>query len=101
MISVDFEVLRPDLPRGGFKAALFDFDGTLSLLREGWPQVMVPMMVEALVRTGSGETETELGVLVEEFIMALNGRPAIFQMGRLVEEMRARGAAPELPSAYF
>ena len=27
------EVLRPDFPRGEFRAALFDFDGTLSLLR--------------------------------------------------------------------
>ena len=52
MTDPDFEILRPDLPRGRFKAVLFDFDGTLSLLREGWPRVMVPMMVEALVRTG-------------------------------------------------
>ena len=28
--------------------ALFDFDGTLSLVREGWPDVMIPMMVEEL-----------------------------------------------------
>jgi phosphoglycolate phosphatase-like HAD superfamily hydrolase len=101
MTDPEFEILRPDAPRGGYKAALFDFDGTLSLLREGWPQVMVTMMVEALVRTGSGEAETELSVLVEEFVMALNGRPAIFQMARLVEEIQARGGVPELPSAYL
>ena len=34
--------------------ALFDFDGTLSLIREGWQQVMVPMMVSILA-----DTETE------------------------------------------
>src|SRR5262249_31096114 len=101
MADPPFEILRPDLPRGRYKAVLFDFDGTLSLLREGWPQVMVPMMVEALVATGTGETEAEPGVLVEEFVMALNGRPAIFQMGRLVEEMRARGGTPELPANYL
>ena len=38
MTDPDFEILRPDLPRGRFKAVLFDFDGTLSLLREGWPR---------------------------------------------------------------
>jgi hypothetical protein len=27
---------------------VFDFDGTLSLIREGWPAVMVPMFVEML-----------------------------------------------------
>jgi len=101
MSDPDFEILRPGGPRGGYKAVLFDFDGTLSLLREGWPQVMVSMMVEALVRTGSGETETELGVLVEEFVMALNGRPAIFQMARLVEEISARNGVPEVAAAYL
>ena len=101
MPDPDFEILRPDLPRGRYKAVLFDFDGTLSLLREGWPEVMVGMMVEALVRTGSTEPEAELAVLVEEFVMALNGRPAIFQMARLVEEIRARGGTPDLPAAYL
>ena len=45
------EILRPDLPRGRFRFALFDFDGTLSLIREGWPQVMIPMMVDVLAET--------------------------------------------------
>jgi hypothetical protein len=35
--------------------AVLDFDGTLSLIREGWPEVMVPMMVEALRATGTSE----------------------------------------------
>src|SRR5262249_56324440 len=94
--------LPPLVPaRGRYKGVSFDFHGTFSVLREGWPQVMVPMMVEALVATGTGETEAELGVLVEEFVMALNGRPAIFQMSRLVEEVRARGGAPDLPEHYL
>ncbi len=51
------EVLRPSLPRGRFRSVLFDFDGTLSLLREGWPQVMIPMMVAELRRTGTAESD--------------------------------------------
>jgi phosphoglycolate phosphatase-like HAD superfamily hydrolase len=51
----EIEVLRPDLPRGRFRSVLFDFDGTLSLIREGWPQIMIPMMVEELRRTGTAE----------------------------------------------
>ena len=35
-------------PRPGISHVLFDFDGTLSLIREGWPEVMVPMFVEML-----------------------------------------------------
>jgi phosphoglycolate phosphatase len=101
MTDPDFELIRPDLPRGGYKAVLFDFDGTLSLLREGWSRIMGAMMVEALVRTNTRETEAELGVLVDDFVMALNGRPAIFQMARLVEEIRARGGTPDLADAYL
>jgi phosphoglycolate phosphatase len=101
MTDAAFELLRPDLPRGGYKAVLFDFDGTLSLLREGWSRIMGTMMVEALVQTGTGETEAELAVLVDDFVMSLNGRPAIFQMARLVEEIRARGGSPDLPADYL
>jgi phosphoglycolate phosphatase len=101
MPDPDFELIRPDLPRGGYKAVLFDFDGTLSLLREGWSGIMGAMMVEALVRSNTRETEAELTVLVDDFVMALNGRPAIFQMARLVEEIRARGGVPDVPDAYL
>ena len=54
----EIEILRPDLPRGRFRSVLFDFDGTLSLIREGWPQVMIPMMVEVLRGTGTARDAT-------------------------------------------
>jgi phosphoglycolate phosphatase-like HAD superfamily hydrolase len=97
----DIEIIREDLPRGGYRAVLFDFDGTLSLIREGWPKVMVSMMVEALLRTGPKESEVELSRHVEEFVMALNGRPAIFQMTRFAEELRSRGGVAGLPAVYL
>ena len=97
----DIEILRPDLPRGGYRAVLFDFDGTLSLLRESWPKIMVRMMAEALKWTGTAETFEELEVLTEEFIMALNGRPAYFQMARLVDEVRFRGGIPDSTEDYL
>ena len=43
------EIIRPDFPRGNFRAVLFDFDGTLSLIRRNWQDVMIPMMVEEKV----------------------------------------------------
>src|SRR5438093_2501149 len=99
-LTDEIEVLHPDLPRGRFRSALFDFDGTLSLIREGWPQVMIPMMVEVLRDTGTTETETELAAVVEEFVMRLNGRQTIYQMIQLAEEVRRRGGAPLDPLAY-
>ncbi len=80
--------------------ALFDFDGTLSLIREGWIEVMVPMMVEALQATGTSETPEELGLLVREFVMELTGKQTIYQMMRLADEVARRGATPEDPLEY-
>ncbi len=100
MLDDEIEVLRPDLPRGRFRGVLFDFDGTLSLIREGWPQVMIPMMVDVLRQTGTGETDAELAREVEEFVMRLNGRQTIYQMIQLADEVRKRGGVPLEPLAY-
>jgi phosphoglycolate phosphatase len=99
-VDNEIEVLRTDLPRGRFRSVLFDFDGTLSLIREGWPGVMIPMMVEVLRATGTPETDAELTAAVEEFVMRLNGRQTIYQMMQLAEEVRKRGGTPLEPLAY-
>jgi phosphoglycolate phosphatase len=98
--DIEIEIVHADLPRGRFRSVLFDFDGTLSLIREGWPQVMIPMMVEELRTTGTPETREQLTAAVEEFVMRLNGRQTIYQMIQLAEEVRRRGGRPEEPLAY-
>jgi phosphoglycolate phosphatase len=99
-LNDEIEILNPKLPRGRFQSALFDFDGTLSLIREGWPQVMIPMMVEVLRQTGTRETAADLTAVVEEFVMRLNGRQTIYQMIQLAEEVRRRGGKPRDPLDY-
>jgi len=99
-LNDEIEVLRPDLPRGRFRSVLFDFDGTLSLIREGWPLVMIPMMVEVLRQTGTRETDEQLTAAVEDFVMRLNGRQTIYQMMQLAEEVRQRGGEPREPLEY-
>lgn len=89
--SVEF---RPGfVPRAGVTHALFDFDGTLSLIREGWPDVMVPMFVEMLPRR-SGETDEDLTRMAFEDIMRLNGKQTIYQMIQLADRVRERGGEP-------
>jgi phosphoglycolate phosphatase len=100
MEAKDIEIVRPDLPRGRFRSVLFDFDGTLSLIREGWHLVMIPMMVEVLRQTGTSEPPSMLAAKVEEFVMRLNGRQTIYQMMQLADEVTARGGVPEAPLAY-
>ncbi len=80
--------------------AIFDFDGTLSLIRQGWQDVMVPMMVEVLAATGSGESEESLAEYVKEYIYELTGKQTIYQMMRLAEEVTKRGGTPEEPVIY-
>ena len=61
---------RSPWPRPEISHVLFDFDGTISLIRQGWPDVMVPMFVEALPRL-PGETDDDLRRLVVDDIMKL------------------------------
>jgi len=96
----DIEILRSDIPRGRYRFVVFDFDGTLSLIREGWPVVMIPMMVEVLKATGTAENDAALTACVEEFVMRLNGKQTIYQMIQLAEEVKNRGGAPLEPLAY-
>lgn len=94
------EVINSALQRERPRAALFDFDGTLSLIREGWPEVMIPMMVGHLANTGTAETREQLTAHVEEFVMRLNGKQTIYQMMQLADEVRARGGVPREPLEY-
>jgi phosphoglycolate phosphatase-like HAD superfamily hydrolase len=99
-LDPEIEIVNPSLPRGRFRSVLFDFDGTLSLIREGWPQVMIPMMVEVLQETGTSESEAELSEKVCDFVMRLNGKQTIYQMMQLADEVRVRGGDPLPPLSY-
>jgi phosphoglycolate phosphatase-like HAD superfamily hydrolase len=94
------EIVSASFPRGGFRAAIFDFDGTLSLLRRNWQDVMIPMMVDILQATGTPESRQTLWQHVEEYVMRLNGKQTIYQMIQLAEEVRARGGVPREPLDY-
>ncbi len=95
------EIIRDDIERGHIRFALFDFDGTLSLIREGWQQVMVPMMVEVLQReTNTNESPEELTRIVREFVDRLTGKQTIYQMIQLCEEIKKRGGKPRDPLEY-
>jgi phosphoglycolate phosphatase len=94
------EIVREVQLAASPRFALFDFDGTLSLVREGWPDVMIPMMVEELAATGTRESREDLAALARNFVMELNGKQTIYQMIRLAEEIRARGGNPRDPLEY-
>jgi len=95
------EIINPQHPRGPFRCVVFDFDGTLSLIRANWQGLMVPMMVDLLAATGTSESRPALTALVEDFVTRLTGQPTLMQMLKLADEIRSRGGQPEDPNVYL
>ena len=78
------ELVHP-LNGSKIRFAVFDFDGTLSLIREGWQQIIIPMMVEIFrppARMKVWTTSPNWSL----FVTDLTGKQTIYQMIRLVEE---------------
>jgi phosphoglycolate phosphatase len=94
------EVVRPSASAIGAQVAIFDFDGTISLIRSGWMEIMVPLCVEQLESLGSGETRVQLETVVEEFVWRLTGKETIYQMMALAAAIEERGGTPLEPLAY-
>lgn len=98
--GTDIEIIRDCPGRGCFTHALFDFDGTISLIREGWQQVMEQVMVDALQSTPDCEGEETLRQFVRETIARTTGKQTIYQMMDLAAAVSARGGVPESPERY-
>jgi phosphoglycolate phosphatase-like HAD superfamily hydrolase len=94
------ERVRPGASAAGAKVALFDFDGTISIIRSGWIDVMAPMMVEILLDLKTGEAEAELDSLVREFIWRTTGKETIYQMMDFADQVRKRGGQAREPLEY-
>lgn len=86
-------------PRPGITHVLFDFDGTLSLIREGWPAIMLGMFVEMLPPKPGDQPEALRSMLFND-MMELNGKQTIYQMIRFAERVQERGGHPREPLWY-
>ncbi len=91
--STEIEIVNPNIELGKIKHVLFDFDGTISLLREGWQRIMGPMCVEMIC--GDHEPTPEIIKEVEDMIEETTGIQTIFQMQRLVEMVKKHKLVPE------
>ena len=100
ILKDNIEVVNPRIDRGLIRFALFDFDGTVSLIREGWQGIMIPMMVEILEQTPDHEDRTTLEKVVTDYVTRLTGKQTIYQMMQLCSEITVRGGKAEDPLAY-
>ncbi len=87
------------VPRPNIEHVVFDFDGTLSLVREGWPQVMLPMFEEMLPPVDGDEADKVRAMLLDD-IMTLNGKQTVFQMMKFAERVTERGGVALDPLWY-
>ena len=97
--DTEIEIIRelPDTIAIGH--AIFDHDGTISTLREGWEQIMEPMMIRAIL--GPHYDDADEGLYhkvvsaVRRFIDKTTGIQTLAQMQRLVELVRQFRCVPE------
>jgi bifunctional ADP-heptose synthase (sugar kinase/adenylyltransferase)/phosphoglycolate phosphatase-like HAD superfamily hydrolase len=79
--------------------AIFDNDGTVSTLRQGWEEVMEPVMVRAILGDRLGDigesVYTRVQQRVREYIDRTTGVQTLVQMVGLTEMVREFGLVPE------
>jgi rfaE bifunctional protein kinase chain/domain len=78
--------------------AIFDNDGTISTLREGWEKIMEPVMIRSILGAGWKTAEEKLFLTVQErvrhYIDMTTGVQTLVQMNGLVEMVREFGIVP-------
>ena len=99
--DTEFEVCDPAVTKrfGKVKHVLFDNDGTISTLRQGWEQVMEPVMIQAILGDGWQSVDTNLYRKVQKqvrhYIDASTGIQTILQMEALVDMVKEAGFVPQ------
>ncbi len=96
--NTEFEVVT-SVP-AGFRAthAIFDHDGTISTLREGWEKVMEPMMIREILgpafESADESVYAEVTRRVREYIDRSTGYQTLVQMRALADMVREFGFVP-------
>ena len=95
----EFELINKNsLPLGRVKAAVFDFDGTISSLRCGWEKIMGPLMLEYL--SPGAPASAELREEVERYIDESTGIQTVYQMEWLARRTKEHTGIERDPWFY-
>lgn len=99
--NVSIEIIRAGRT-GRFRYAVLDFDGTISLIRQGWQEIMTPYFTDELCDTPMGRDlpRNQLEARAREFITQLTGKQTIYQCIALAEEVEKLGGTAKDPQAY-
>jgi phosphoglycolate phosphatase-like HAD superfamily hydrolase len=96
------EILNSHAPVGNFKFAVFDFDGTISLIREGWQHIMIPYFTDEMSVCPGAKDITREAIAEEarDFIYVNTGKQTIYQCIELAERVKKLGGKPLEPLEY-
>jgi len=99
--ETEFELCNPEIldHLGHIRYAVFDHDGTISTLRQGWEEIMEPVMMKSILGNQydsvNSSTFTNVQARVKEFIQKTTGIQTIYQMEGLIELVQEFGFVPE------
>ncbi len=85
---------------GKIHSVVFDFDGTLSLIRKGWQEIMTPYFTEVLMNSPNHGSLIDESKCAREFIDLLTGKQTIYQCMELDEQVIKRGGKSINPLIY-
>jgi rfaE bifunctional protein kinase chain/domain len=99
MPDTEIEIVNKWKEKLQIKHAIFDHDGTISTLREGWELIMGPMMMKAILGDQYLEADEALYQKIQsrvnEFIDKTTGIQTLVQMQGLIGLIREFGCVPE------
>lgn len=98
--DTEIEITGDEAPAGlAIAHAIFDHDGTISVLREGWEKIMEPMMVKAILgpvyATADETTYHKVINRVRAFIDSTTGVQTLVQMQGMVRLVTEFGFVPK------
>ncbi len=97
--KTEIEIVGETVHVESISNAIFDHDGTISVLREGWEKIMEPMMMKAILGpeySKAGESDYRRVLeRTKKFIDGTTGIQTLIQMQGLVKLVREFGFVPE------
>jgi rfaE bifunctional protein kinase chain/domain len=99
LTNTEIEIVNPWKDKLQIKHAIFDHDGTISTLREGWELIMSPMMIKAVLGKKYQEADEALyqkvSTRVNDYIDKTTGIQTLVQMKGLLDIIREFGCVPQ------
>lgn len=92
------EHLKPYRTAPAALVVLFDFDGTLSLIRSGWMDIMLQMIMETVGPLHPDQAAQH--EIAEEYVARLTGQDTWFQMEAFAQHVKRLGGTPKTADEY-